>query len=326
MLPLEVSQVTNNISDLFFKIVDQKFELSPHFTENNRMHTILTALLLLNSPLQATENPFDFEQLKNCFQSTNSNFERRNQVLPESNSTFLSSIIEDGRLTSSYDALMFKEQVNGRTQVHVIQDTTQNKGGLFKSMRYSLDRSVPRIRATFTIPQSNIRSQNCPSRGFSNTLLLGGYCTNQNNERCILPQVSLDLVRTETSSRICPPQKVFDNENRLFAGDLALTDTPSIIERAIVDRLTYLDKALSIGGLNYDSSNIETALSASGACLRVLQPTPTSITSQASKVLCQVAPQRNQACPRSSISEETPMASGEFPSNDQSATAGAVSQ
>ncbi len=253
---------------------------------------------------------FDFQNLRNCFLQTNSNHPEHNHPSIQSHSRFVSTLIDESSLDSGtqynhqLDALMFSETQGSQTLVHIIQDVGgpgDNSGALFQSLSNRLNRRTPNIRETFVFNNSQL-SAGCDSRRPQNVIRVGGTCTyttaeSEGQHTCPTTAGLGFTVSQNGPLSLCGVTHSF-GERRGYSQrrDLPLSQTRDVVERALVDRLTYLQTMITQPGTQLDQQNIINALSAEGSCHQVISPTPPQVSALSSRILCLLQPQNRQVC------------------------------
>ncbi len=277
----------------------------------NWSRVLIFCFVFSTSSAQANgPHDFDFQSLKNCFLQTNSNHPERNHPDVQSHSRFVSTLIDESSLdigtqyNHQLNALMFSETQASQTLVHVIQDVGgpgDNGGALFQSLSNRLNRRTPNIRETFVFNNSQLASR-CDSRQPQNVIQVGGTCTyttaeSEGSQACPTTAGIGFTVSANGPQSLCGVTHSF-GERRGFSQrrDLPLSQTRDVVERALVDRLNYLQTMVAQPGTQLDQQNIINALSPDGSCHNVISPTPPAVSALSSRILCLLQPQNRQIC------------------------------
>ncbi len=245
----------------------------------------------------------DFENLKHCMASLrapNANTLDRG-VRPDSQ--FINTINWQNRENYEINALIFKEEINGETHVHVVQDVEANRTGLLAGMRNRLNNVTPNINRTYVFNTSRLAQQTCNEREPQSILALGGSCRDRGDGQCPMAKVGFGLTQVNGQTQFCPITTTFSEPQRSYQRELDLSSRQSedIVRRAIVDQINFITEHHRSNRLQFDRNNVIQALSGKKYCQKAIQPEPVEIQAAGQILICQLAPLDRQVCQQGDV-------------------------
>ncbi len=258
--------------------------------------SILSLLFFFHSP--SVWSKIDFENLKHCMTSLRAPLISRTDkaVLPRSQ--FISTLNWKSRENYEINALIYHEEVDGMTRVHVIQDIETNRRGLFSGLRNQLNQEVPNINRTYVYNSSDLKAYRCNSREPQSVLPLGGHCKGSGESRCPMAKVGFSLGVENNQTTFCPSSVTHAEVKRGYQREVDLTTSQSeeIVKKAILEQIEFLSRYQASGKLQFDKNNVIQALYNKAYCLKALEPSPVEIRAAASPLLCQLSPLDREVC------------------------------
>lgn len=255
--------------------------------------SLFASILVISSISQAKVN---FESLQHCLVSLRAHPKSTAFQIAPSPVSFITTLGEQQRQSQKANALVFRETIEGREHVHIVQDVNANRSGLFAGLRNSFSNTNPNIARTY-IFENNQVANDCSSSNRS-IIPIGGTCESHDQDGCRLGQLSFGVSRSGDQNKLCPNEISFADPVRNYRReqDIPATEMDSLVERAILTQIEYLQKNLPSEEMQYDRNNILRALSDNAYCAKAIEPQSASIVEKAQALVCHLAPTDTKRC------------------------------